>query len=74
VVRSWLRNAGVPDLQAVHLGAVDALLTRWRGQGRVDLPGGHGVLRSSGRLRVLPAPDAGDAAIRTDEPPEEPRP
>jgi tRNA(Ile)-lysidine synthase len=74
VVRSWLRNAGVPDLQAVHLGAVDALLTRWRGQGRVDLPGGHGVLRSSGRLRVLPAPVVGSVAIRTDEPPEEPRP
>ncbi len=74
VVRSWLRDAGVPDLQAVHLRAVDALLTRWHGQGRVDLPGGHGVIRASGRLRVLPAPDVGSVAIRTDEPPEEPRP
>jgi tRNA(Ile)-lysidine synthase len=42
----------VPDLQAVHLAAVDALLTRWRGQGQADLPGGTGVLRSSGRLTV----------------------
>ncbi|MGY1632611.1 tRNA lysidine(34) synthetase TilS [Geodermatophilus sp. SYSU D01186] len=57
VLRGWLRGAGVPDLQAVHLAAVDALLTRWRGQGRIDLPGGAGVVRASGRLVVLP-PDA----------------
>src|SRR3569833_1338938 len=29
VLRGWLLRAGVPDLQAVHLGTVDALLTRW---------------------------------------------
>ncbi len=54
VLRGWLRGAGVPDLQAVHLGDVDALLTRWRGQGRVDLPGGAGVVRASGRLVLQP--------------------
>ncbi len=54
VLRGWLRAGGVPDLQAVHLGAVDALLTRWRGQGRVDLPGGQGVVRASGRLLLQP--------------------
>jgi tRNA(Ile)-lysidine synthase len=53
VLRGWLRAAGVPDLQAVHLDAVDALLVRWRGQGAVDLPGGAGVVRTSGRLVVL---------------------
>lgn len=53
VLRGWLRAAGVPDLQAVHLEAVDALLVRWRGQGPVDLPGGAGVIRASGRLVVL---------------------
>jgi len=52
VLRGWLLRAGVPDLQAVHLAAVDALLTRWRGQGRADLPGGTGVVRASGRLTV----------------------
>jgi tRNA(Ile)-lysidine synthase len=61
VLRAWLRGAGVPDLQAVHLGAVDALLTDWRGQGRVDLPGGAGVVRASGRLDLLP-PGAGAGA------------
>jgi tRNA(Ile)-lysidine synthase len=56
VLRLWLREGAVPDLQAVHLAAVDALLVRWRGQGRVDLPGGAGVVRTSGRL-VLQPPD-----------------
>ena len=61
VLRGWLLSAGVQDLQAVHLGAVDALLTGWRGQGRVDLPGGAGVVRASGRLVLLP-PGAGAGA------------
>jgi tRNA(Ile)-lysidine synthase len=54
VLRGWLRDAGVPDLQAVHLRSVDALIVGWRGQGRVDLPGGVGVVRASGRLVLLP--------------------
>jgi tRNA(Ile)-lysidine synthase len=65
VLRGWLRAAGVPDLQAVHLDAVDALLARWRGQGRVDLPGGAGVVRASGRL-VLQGPE--DRAVRAHDP------
>jgi tRNA(Ile)-lysidine synthetase-like protein len=68
VLRSWLLGHGVPDLRAVHLGAVDALLTRWRGQGRVDLPGGAGVVRTSGRL-VLQPPVVGESAHP--QPPEE---
>ncbi len=62
VLRLWLREAAVPDLQAVHLGAVDALLVRWRGQGRVDLPGGAGVVRTSGTLVLLPPEARGGAA------------
>ena len=54
VLRGWLRTAGVPDVQAVHLRAVEALVTGWRGQGRVDLPGGAGALRTSGRLMLSP--------------------
>jgi tRNA(Ile)-lysidine synthase len=67
VLRGWLRASGVPDLQAVHLGAVDALLTRWRGQGRVDLPGGAGVVRASGRLAFLPPADRGGRPAPTDD-------
>ena len=33
VLRGWLRAGGVPDLQAVHLAAVDALLTALAGAG-----------------------------------------
>jgi tRNA(Ile)-lysidine synthase len=67
VLRGWLRASGVPDLQAIHLGAVDALLTRWRGQGRVDLPGGAGVVRASGRLAFLPPEDRGGRPAPTDD-------
>ncbi len=71
VVRLWLREGAVPDLRAVHLAAVDALLVRWRGQGRVDLPGGAGVVRTSGRL-VLQPPDGrgGDLRTAADDPEE----
>ncbi|WP_448642260.1 tRNA lysidine(34) synthetase TilS [Geodermatophilus sp. URMC 63] len=62
VLRGWLRDAGVPDLQAAHLGAVDALLTGWRGQGPVTLPGGAEALRASGRLVLRPAGSRGGRA------------
>ena len=58
---------GVPDLQAVHLRAVESLVIRWRGQGRVDLPGRVGVVRASGRLVLLPPEErGGDARIDHD--------
>jgi hypothetical protein len=74
VLRGWLRAGGVPDLQAVHLGAVDALLTRWRGQGRVDLPGGAGVVRTSGRLVLQPPDGRGSETRNAADDPEEPLP
>jgi tRNA(Ile)-lysidine synthetase-like protein len=67
VLRGWLHAGGVPDLQAVHLTSVDDLLIRWRGQGRVDLPGGAGVVRASGRLALLPPEDRGGRPAATDE-------
>jgi tRNA(Ile)-lysidine synthase len=54
VLRTWLREQSISDLQAVQLAAVDALLTRWHGQGPVALPGGAAVVRASGRLTLLP--------------------
>jgi tRNA(Ile)-lysidine synthase len=56
VLRTWLRKQSISDLQAVQLAAVDALLTRWHGQGPVALPGGAAVVRASGRLTLLPPP------------------
>ncbi len=52
VLHRWLLALGCPGaaLSRAHVLAVDALLTDWHGQGRLDLPGGVGVLRRSGRL------------------------
>ena len=74
VLRGWLRAGGVPDLQAVHLAAVDALLVRWRGQGRADLPGGAGVVRTSGRLVLQPPDGRGSESRTAADDPEEPLP
>jgi tRNA(Ile)-lysidine synthase len=71
VLRGWLLAAGVADLRAVHLDAVDALLTRWRGQGPVDLPGRVAAVRASGTLGLRPTGVRGgppqDPAVTTEE-------
>lgn len=54
VVRSWLIDEGVPELSDSHLRRVDALVSEWRGQGGVWLPGGFVVRRAHGRLVVEP--------------------
>jgi hypothetical protein len=56
-LRAAALRAGCPagDLARGHVLAMDALITRWHGQGRVDLPGGVGAARDCGRL-VLVAP------------------
>ncbi|KWX10418.1 hypothetical protein TR74_03750, partial [Carbonactinospora thermoautotrophica] len=45
-------EAGSPagSLFAVHVEAVDALVTAWRGQGPVQLPGGVVAVRRCGTL------------------------
>nr|WP_307825817.1 TilS substrate-binding domain-containing protein [Sinosporangium siamense] len=52
VLRRAALGAGVPSgaLAAVHIAEVERLVTEWRGQGRVDLPGKVGAVR---RARVL---------------------
>ena len=47
---AWLRDLGAHDLTARHVTSVDALVTDWRGQGAVDLPGVR-VVRADGELR-----------------------
>ncbi|TWE09954.1 tRNA lysidine(34) synthetase TilS [Rudaeicoccus suwonensis] len=56
VWRAVLTTAGSPggDLGKVHVDAVDALLTAWRGQGPIDIPGGLRVRRQHGVIEVLP--------------------
>jgi tRNA(Ile)-lysidine synthase len=54
VLHAWARALGVPGaaLSHRHVEALDALVTRWHGQGPVDLPGGVRVDRAAGRLRA----------------------
>jgi tRNA(Ile)-lysidine synthase len=48
-------QAGAPsgNLSADHIAAVEALISHWRGQGEVSLPGGVKAGRLSGRLSLL---------------------
>lgn len=54
VLHRWALSLGCPGtaLSARHVDALDALLTRWSGQGAVHLPGGIRVRRAGGRLLV----------------------
>ena len=53
-LRLAMVGAGVPAgaLTMAHVAAADALVTHWRGQTGVSLPGGHQMVRRYGRLTV----------------------
>lgn len=55
-LRTAALRAGCPasDLFAVHVDALDALVTAWRGQGTVHLPGDLRAARACGRLSLGP--------------------
>jgi tRNA(Ile)-lysidine synthetase-like protein len=57
VLRTAAIAAGCPpsDLTAAHVAAVDALVTRWKGQEGVDLPGSLRATRSGSALRIASA-------------------
>ncbi|MFF0368029.1 tRNA lysidine(34) synthetase TilS [Micromonospora sp. NPDC005087] len=52
VLHTWARELGaLPGaLSYRHVNALDALITKWHGQGPADLPGGIRVLRRADRL------------------------
>jgi hypothetical protein len=56
VLRRSAIAAGAPatDLTAAHVDSMEALVTRWRGQGGVDLPGKLRVRRVGGVLEFGP--------------------
>lgn len=55
LLRLAIYVAGAPggSISADHVSAVEALVTSWRGQGEVSLPGGVKASRKSGRLSLL---------------------
>ena len=54
IIRRAIYAAGAPagSLSAEHVGAVEALISAWNGQGPAHLPGGVKVERFSGRLSL----------------------
>ena len=60
--------AGCPAgaLASVHVGRLEALVTDWRGQGPVHLPGGLEGVRECGRLVLRAAPSARTGGGRPD--------
>lgn len=50
VIADWLSTTPVTEVTSGHVEAVERLVTQWRGQKWVDVPGGR-VLRRDGRLR-----------------------
>lgn len=54
VLRSAALHAGCPRtaLNAAHVASLDALVTRWRGQGPLSLPGGVSAERRDGRITL----------------------
>ena len=58
VIRAAIYACGAPagSITADHVAATEALVTSWRGQGALNLPGGVKVERISGRLSLLAQP------------------
>jgi len=56
IIRAGIYACGAAQgcVTADHVGAVEALVTSWHGQGEVSLPGGVKARRISGRLSLLP--------------------
>lgn len=52
VLRGWLLGRGVPEPSHTHLQSVWVLVSDWRGQQGVDLPGGLRVVRRAGALAI----------------------
>ena len=52
MLHAWARELGAPPaaLSQRHVDALDALVTSWRGQGPVHLPGGIEAARRGGEL------------------------
>ena len=54
-LRAAAISAGSPptDLTAAHIARLDGLITRWHGQGPLDLPGRVAALRADGRIVLV---------------------
>lgn len=55
------------DLTAAHIDRIDELMTRWRGQGPIDLPGGIAARRECGRLSFVRVPPVAERRQSNEE-------
>ncbi len=69
MLKMLAENQGAGPLTATHVGALDALVTSYKGQGAVALPGGYEARREYGRL-IIGRPL--DTARHTRKPPTNP--
>lgn len=53
LLQEWLASAGASDVSTTHVDAVERLVTEWRGQKGVDVPGGR-VVRRDGHVHFVP--------------------
>jgi tRNA(Ile)-lysidine synthase len=53
VLKLWAEGHGTQPLTASHLAELSRLISDWRGQGPIDLPGGYRVQRASGSLEFI---------------------
>jgi len=54
MLKMLAERKGAGPLTAYHVGALDALVSAFRGQGPVSLPGGYSARREYGRLVISP--------------------
>jgi tRNA(Ile)-lysidine synthase len=50
LLHAWALAGGASEVPSHAVDRLDALITDWHGQRRIDLPGGVGVVRRSGKL------------------------
>lgn len=56
MIKMLAEKRGAGPLTATHINAIDELVTGFRGQGGVALPGGFEARREYGRLVIVPSP------------------
>ena len=54
IYKSMCERCGAAELDAGHISGIDELITRWHGQGTLNLPGRVNAAREYGRLSVWP--------------------
>lgn len=54
IYKTMCERSGATELDSGHIAGIDELVTRWHGQGTLNLPGRVNAAREYGRLSVWP--------------------